>query len=44
MKQKILPVLTALVLALSLLPVSALAAGNPPAGTEETNYVTLELI
>ena len=43
MKQKILPVLTALVMALSLLPVSALAAGDPPTGTEETGYVTLEL-
>ena len=43
MKKRFLSILMALTLALSLLPVSALAAGDPPTGTEETGYVTLEL-
>ena len=43
MKKRFLSILMALVLALSLLPVSALAAGDPPTETGETNYVTLDL-
>ena len=43
MRKCFLSIMMALALALSLFPASALAAGDPPAGTEEANYVTLEL-